>query len=47
MLGDFQGSIRDYIEAGNYDTVIVAYAQFIIGAYDDNTNANYRMFTLG
>lgn len=43
-LRSFSGSIREYIDAGDYDTVIVAYAQFMIGAHDDETNANYRMF---
>lgn len=28
-----------------YDTVVIAYAQFNIGAHDDKKNANYRMFT--
>lgn len=46
ILRDFEGSVRDYIEAGNYDTVIIAYAQFMIGAHNDEQNANYRMFTL-
>lgn len=46
VLRDIEGSVRDYIEAGNYDTVIIAYAQFMIGAHDDPENANYRMFTL-
>ncbi len=40
------GSIRDFIEDGEYDTVIIAYAQFMIGAHDSESNANYRMFTL-
>lgn len=46
VLRDIQGSIRDYIEKGNYDAVIIAYAPWMIGAHDDSTNANYRMFTL-
>lgn len=46
VLREIEGSIRDYIESGNYDTVIIAYAQFMIGAHEDEDNANYRMFTL-
>ena len=38
-------SLRDYIVSRGYDTVIIAYAQFMIGAHDSETNANYRMFT--
>ncbi len=39
-------SVRNIIESGDYDTVIIAYAQFMIGAHDDESNANYRMFML-
>lgn len=39
-------SVRNYVEAGEFDTVIVAYAQFMIGAHDNPQNANYKMFTL-
>lgn len=46
LLREIEGSIRNYIEAGNYDTVVIAYTQPWIGAHDDSTNANYRMFTL-
>ena len=38
-------SLRDYILSNGYDTVIIAYAQFMIGAHDDPASANYRMFT--
>ncbi len=38
-------SIRTIIESGDYDTVIVAYAQFMIGAHDNPDSANYGMFT--
>lgn len=37
--------IQAVIESGDYDTVIVAYAQFMIGAHDNPDSANYRMFT--
>lgn len=46
VLRDMDGSVRDIIENGNYDTVIIAYVQFMIGAHDNESNANYRMFTL-
>ena len=38
-------SLRNYILENGYDTVIVAYAQFMVGAHDDESSANYRMFT--
>lgn len=38
-------SLRDYILKNGYDTVIVAYAQFMVGAHDKENSANYRMFT--
>lgn len=44
-LREFYGNLRDYIEAGDYDTIIICYAQFMIGAHDDPTSANYNMFT--
>jgi hypothetical protein len=37
-------SLRDYILENGYDTVVVAYAQFMVGAHDDPTSANYCMF---
>lgn len=37
-------SLREYVKNGGYDTVIVCYAQFMIGAHDDPSSANYRMF---
>lgn len=38
-------SLRNYILENGYDTVIIAYAQFMVGAHDDVTSANYKMFT--
>ena len=35
----------DMIKEGGYDTVIVCYAPFMIGAHEDTSNANYRMFS--
>lgn len=37
--------LRNYILKKGYDTVIVAYAQFMVGSHDDPDSANYRMFT--
>lgn len=37
--------IQAVIESGNYDTVILTYAQFMIGSHDNPDSANYRMFT--
>ena len=28
-----------------YDTVIIAYAQFMLGSHDDPSSANYRMYS--
>ena len=36
--------LRDYILQNDYDTVLICYAQFMVGAHDDETSANYRMF---
>ena len=46
ILRDYDDSfnLRDFILQNRYDTVIVAYAQFMIGAHDNETSANYRMF---
>lgn len=38
-------SLRDYIINNSYDTVIIAYAQFMVGAHDSPSSANYRMFS--
>lgn len=37
--------LRNYILKKGYDTVIVAYTQFMVGSHDDPDSANYRMFT--
>lgn len=37
--------LRNYIVENGYDTVIVCYAQFMIGAHDNPNSANYRMFS--
>ncbi len=38
-------SLREYINSHDYDTILICYAQFMIGAHDDPTSANYKMFT--
>lgn len=47
IMRDFDDSfsLRNYIIEKGYDTVIIAYAQFMIGAHDDESSANFRMFT--
>lgn len=45
VLRDYAGSLREYIDAGDYDTVLVCYAQFMIGAHDNPQSANYGMFS--
>ena len=37
-------SLRDYIIKNKYDTVIICYAEFMIGAHDNRESSNYRMF---
>ena len=46
VLRGYKGSIRDLIDSEDYDTVIVGYVQFMIGAHDKPTSANYPMFDL-
>ena len=38
-------NLREYILTNGYDTVIIAYAQFMLGAHDDSSSSNYDMFT--
>lgn len=42
---DSSFNLRNFILENGYDTVIIAYAQFMVGAHDDESSANYRMFT--
>ncbi|SDB54104.1 hypothetical protein SAMN02910298_02763 [Pseudobutyrivibrio sp. YE44] len=37
--------VRKYIVENGYDTVIVVYAQFMVGAHDNEESENYRMFS--
>lgn len=39
-------SVRELVAAEEYDTVIIAYVQSVIGAHDEEGNADYRMFWL-
>ena len=45
VLRGYADSLRDYIDAGDYDTVVILYAEFMIGAHDYESSANYKMFT--
>ena len=47
ILRNYDGDLKEYIEAGDYDTVLICYAQFMIGAHDDPESVNYKMFTFG
>ena len=38
-------SLREYILENQYDTVLICYAQFMIGAHDNPQSANYKMFS--
>ena len=40
-----QFNVRDYIIDNQYDTVIICYAQFMLGAHDDPMSANYKMYS--
>ena len=44
VLRAYDGSLQEYIKQNDIDTVVVAYASFMIGAHDSPTNANYAMF---
>lgn len=42
---DEQFNLRDYIIDNQYDTVIICYAQFMLGAHDNPMSANYKMYS--
>lgn len=44
VLRGYEGSLQEYIKANDIDTVVVAYASFMIGAHDYPSSANYTMF---
>lgn len=37
-------NLRDYIIENGYDTVIISYSQIMLGAHDDETSSNYKMY---
>ena len=39
------GNLYEYIREQQFDGVVFLYGQSIIGAHDDETNANYGMYT--
>lgn len=46
IMRNVEGSIRETIENGDYDTVIICYASSMIGSHTDASNANYKLFQL-
>jgi hypothetical protein len=44
VLRNYEGSLREYIDTHEIDTVVIAYASFMIGAHDNEASANYAMF---
>ena len=44
VLRGYEGSLREYIDSHEIDTIVIAYASFMIGAHDNETSANYAMF---
>ncbi len=44
ILRSFDGSLKEYIENNDIDTVVIAYASFMIGSHDNEASANYDMF---
>lgn len=44
ILRSYEGSLRDYIDAHDIDTVIIAYVSSMIVENDNEASANYTMF---
>ena len=44
IMRAYEGSLREYIDTHEIDTVVIAYASFMIGAHDNEASANYAMF---
>lgn len=44
IIRDTGESVRDILSSGDYDTVVIMYAQFMIGAHDDEHSSNREMF---
>ena len=42
---NYNGDILSLIDANQYDSVIILYAPFMIGAHDNPKSANYKMFS--
>lgn len=40
----FNGDLKQYIDENEFDTVIILYAEFMIGSHDVKGDANYKMF---
>lgn len=40
----YGGSLRELIDKNDFDTVVIMYAQFMIGAHDNPESSNYNMF---
>lgn len=45
VLRGYDGDLLQLIEDNHYDTVIILYASFMIGAHDDPASSNYEMFS--
>lgn len=46
VMRNYGGDLKQFIEMNKFDTVVMLYAQFMIGAHDNPSSANYNMFTL-
>lgn len=44
VLRGYDGDLLQLIEDNRYDTVVILYASFMIGAHDDPASSNYKMF---
>ena len=47
IMRNYKEDLRAYIDRKQFDTVIIAYAEFMIGAHDKPESANYKMFDFG
>ena len=43
-MRNFDGDLLQLIQDNDYDAVVVMYAGFMIGAHDNPSSANYKMF---
>lgn len=44
IMRNFDGDLLQLIQDNDYDAVVVMYAGFMIGAHDNPSSANYKMF---